>query len=112
MKWKRFLYRKLPYLAAIVLLLVPISWLSMPRSGKPNAPGYSPGGQLAQLRSEREAPDKQVKNLTEERPGTNAYSRFTRSLVRQVTTRRVGGDRALLCLLAGETIRRGSPTPR
>jgi|GEM_PF-581532 len=52
MKWNRFLYHKLPYLGAIVLLLVPISWLSMPRSGKTNDPAHSPGGQLAQLRSE------------------------------------------------------------
>jgi hypothetical protein len=51
MKWKMFLVRKLPYLAAIVALLVPISWLSMPPSGQ-GTQEASPGGQLAQLRAE------------------------------------------------------------
>jgi hypothetical protein len=46
-------FRKVVYIAAIALLLLPLSALSLPATVEPNKPdGGSPGGKLSQLRTE------------------------------------------------------------
>ena len=50
---RRSFVRKIVYLVAIALLLVPLFWISQPSTiGAKGTPG-TPGGQLAQLRAER-----------------------------------------------------------
>jgi hypothetical protein len=51
---RRSFYRKVAYIVAIVALLVPLSWLSMPSSGAAKGAKARPGGKLAQLRKEHQ----------------------------------------------------------
>jgi len=52
--------RKVAYLAIIALLLIPLYMIGHPASGDPTASDSTPGGQLAQLRSEYELSQAQL----------------------------------------------------